>query len=140
MRRLSIQLTCLLALLPALSLGCAGSSYEEASDVAFAEHKSEAAPADRSYGGAAPSMDYDYADDMAAAEEAPAPTGAPAPMAEAAAPGMAGGDGEGPAIGTASARPSAPAPQVEEDPVAAVFDALSLPGLCLLNVGGPDSP
>ncbi len=101
MRRLSIQFTCLLALLPALGLGCAA-SYEDAPDATFA---GDYAGADKSYAGeASPSMDYEYADDVVAAEEA-APAGAPepsaAPMVKAEAPadafadGLVGGDGEG---------------------------------------------
>src|SRR5690606_32644041 len=99
------QFTCLLALLPALALGCASSSREEAPDSAYADavaHE-EAKPYD---GGAAPSMDYDYAEDMVAApaDEAASPSAPPAPMAEAEAPGFAGADGEGAmGIGTTAA-------------------------------------
>ncbi len=105
MRRLSIQFTCLLALLPALGLGCAMSSRDEAPDASYAgEYKYEDAAVEKSYGGhAAPSMDYDYADDMVAAEEeAPAPSAAPAPMVEADAVGMDGADGEGGAVAPAA--------------------------------------
>lgn len=105
MRRLSIQFTCLLALLPAFGIGCA-SSHEDARDMAYAgDYKSEAAAVEPSYDGApAGGAGYDYADDMVAAEEAPAPTAAPspAPMAEAEAPGAMMGDGEG--IGTGMGR------------------------------------
>ncbi|HLT37492.1 MAG TPA: vWA domain-containing protein, partial [Enhygromyxa sp.] len=97
MRRLSIQFTCLLALLPALGLGCASSSSEDAvRDVAYAgDYKAEAAAVEPSYD-AAPSggAGYDFADDMVAAEEAPAPAAPSAPMGEAEAPAMMA-DGEG---------------------------------------------
>jgi len=125
MRRLSIQFTCLLALVPALGLGCA-SSHEDAPDAAFAGDftSAEARVEGKSYGGSAatPSMDYDYGDDMVASEEAPpsapsgaapTPSAAPAPMAEAADAGvgagagvMGGGDGEGRATGASSRRTS----------------------------------
>lgn len=87
MRRLSIQFTSLLALLPVLGLGCA-SHPEEASHAAYAEDKVAMEP---SYGGdyaASPSDpgSYDYADDVAsAASEAEAPSGG-APTTAAAPP------------------------------------------------------
>ena len=121
MRRLSIQLTCLLALLPALGLGCA-SSHEDAPDAAFAGgyESADARVEGKSYAGSAasPSMDYEYGEDMVAAEEAPSadapaapPSSAPAAMAEAdGAPGLLGGgdrEGGGRATGS-SARASSP--------------------------------
>jgi hypothetical protein len=103
MRRLSIQFTSLLALIPALSLGCA-SHPEEASYVAYADARSEEKVAmEPSYGGdAAGSVDpgsYDYAEDVASEAEAPsggAPTTAAAPPSPS--PAMAeppSGDGRG---------------------------------------------
>ena len=115
MRRLSIQFTCLLALLPALGLGCAMSpSHDEASDASFAAapsydgegatEKSYAAPGGGSAAG------YDYADDMVAvAEEAEAPSAPPAePSPSAAAPGlMDSADGDGIGYGGGEAKASA---------------------------------
>jgi hypothetical protein len=114
MRRLSIQFTCLLALLPALSFGCA-SSHEETPDAAYAADYKEAAAYESAPGGhAAGSADYDYAMDMAE-EAAPSPSEAPpsdgapaptsAPMAEAEA---SIGDGEG--MGSSAGRDRAASP------------------------------
>lgn len=81
MRRLSIQLTCLLALLPALGLGCASSHEDSRSSMAYAD---KAASVEHSYS-PADGRGYDWADDMVAAEaeEAPAGAVAPAPMGDA---------------------------------------------------------
>jgi hypothetical protein len=110
MRRLSIQFTCLLALLPALGLGCAASYEKESPDVGYAEHKAEDRVA-MEPGGAAGPADYDYAMDMA--DEAAPSDGSvappsPAPMAEAEAPAMAGGEGSG--VGTSAGRDRGAAP------------------------------
>lgn len=80
MRRLSIQFTCLLALLPALALGCAKSEAptDYAGDARHAEAKDATAPGGRG---------YDYAMDMAdgasgyGAEDAAAVGGSVAPSA-----------------------------------------------------------
>ncbi|PRP94759.1 vWA domain-containing protein [Enhygromyxa salina] len=75
MRRLSIQLTCLLLLLPALGLGCAAQSPEDHAYPSPSEEKTAMEPSyEGDYAEAAPGS-YDYADDMAAgeAESAPAP-------------------------------------------------------------------
>jgi hypothetical protein len=112
MRRLSIQFTCLLALLPALGLGCA-SSHEESRDMAYADDyagdaKADYKPAAMEAPADASGADYHYGDDMVAMEEA-APSGMPAPttapMAEAEAP-MADGAG----MGTSSGRDRAASP------------------------------
>jgi hypothetical protein len=81
MRRLSIQLTCLLSLLPALGLGCAMKSAE---DHTYSDYAGDSKVAmEPSYDGA-PAPDpgaYDYADDMAGSEAESAPTSAaPPPM------------------------------------------------------------
>jgi hypothetical protein len=97
MRRLSIKLTCVLALLPAIALG--GCSKSEAPGVEYADAKSEAremsGPSSSAHGGA----DYgDYlAEPMGEAEEASAAPTAPTG-------GVAAMDGEG--VGTHSAAPS----------------------------------
>ncbi|HVI02097.1 MAG TPA: vWA domain-containing protein [Enhygromyxa sp.] len=124
MRRLSIQLTCLLALLPALGLGCAAGSHEDSrSEMAYAaEHKSEDASVAMEPGGAARG-DYDYAMDVA--DEAPASDDAvappsPAPMAEAEAGAMMG-DGEG--IGTGTGRDRSAAPAAKKATTASPTDA-----------------
>lgn len=99
MRRLSIQFTSLLALVPALGLGCA-SHPEEPSGVAYADEKVAMEP---SYGGEAAGASapgsYDYTADVAAEAEAPmgdAPTTAAAPPSPSPAMEEAGsGDGRG---------------------------------------------
>ncbi|MFO7563489.1 MAG: vWA domain-containing protein [Enhygromyxa sp.] len=108
MRRLSIQLTCLLALLPALGLGCA-SSHEDARDMAHAdEYKAEASVLEPAYDGSPESeRDYEWADDMVAAEEAEAAPSAPAPSGAADSPTMALGDGEGGGAASGDRAPSA---------------------------------
>lgn len=96
MRRLSIQFTCLLALLPALALGCAANYEEGAIRADAADHKYESAPAMMEPGGAAGPAD-DYAMDVAVAEEAApasgavAPSAAPIGAADGASPGRAAG-------------------------------------------------
>jgi hypothetical protein len=104
MRRLSIRFTCLLALLPALMLGC--KAYE-APDSAYVGSRSDAKSSSVSYDAYAPAEepggydhDYGYADDMVAAE---AEEAAPAPAA-AAIPAPAGGlEAIGDGVGAASA-------------------------------------
>lgn len=113
MRSLSIQFTCLLALLPALSLGCASQS-EDASHAAYADAKADARVSmEPSYDGyAADPGSYDYASDIAGEAEAPSggapttaaapPSPSPRPMAmEEAAPGDGGGAAAAP-MGTAA--------------------------------------
>jgi hypothetical protein len=105
MRRLSIQFTCLLALLPALSFGCASSHEDSRAEMAYADAKSEDASVAMEPGGAAGPAEYDYAMDMAEAEAPPAdgmPAPAPTAAAEEAAAPM-GGDGEA-GIGTSARR------------------------------------
>lgn len=115
MRRLSIQLTCLLTLLPALGLGCAMKSAE---DHAYPDAGEASAAMGPSYDGdyAAAPGSYDYADDMAAgeAESAPSPTAAAPPMdMDAPSGGTRGaeGGGDGAGVGSAStaSRDMAPA-------------------------------
>jgi Mg-chelatase subunit ChlD len=98
MRRLSIQFTSLLALIPALSLGCA-MSPEDSSAVAYADEKVAMEP---SYGGEAVESpgSYDFADDVRGEAEAPsdaAPTTAappsPSPAPSAAMEESGAGDG-----------------------------------------------
>jgi Mg-chelatase subunit ChlD len=106
MRRLSIQFTSLLALVPVLGLGCA-SHPEEASHATYADDKVAMEP---SYGGdavASPSDpgSYDYAEDVASEAEAPggAPTTAAAPPSPSPAMEEAGsGDGRSAAAPTAA--------------------------------------
>jgi hypothetical protein len=115
MRRLSIQFTSLLALIPALGIGCA-SHPEDASSASYADAKVSMEP---SYGGGdyapAPAEpgSYDYADDMAMAGEAEAPSGAPTTAAPTAVPpspspspmameDAAAGDGRSAGMGTAA--------------------------------------
>jgi len=116
MRRLSIQLTTLLALATALTIGCKAADESEAphGGDSFAS-ADKVARADGDY--AAPSGDYDYAEDMAgpstAREEAasapppagePTPSAALAPMEAEAAPADTDGSGSGSAMGRASSK------------------------------------
>jgi hypothetical protein len=108
MRRLSIQFTCLLALLPALGLGCA-SSHEEARDMAYASEYKSGAPVEAVHDGS-PGGDpgYDWAHDMAEeAEAAPAPA-SPSKPAEPGAMAIGDGEGGGAAMGR-SERSASPA-------------------------------
>ena len=89
MRRLSIQLTALLALLPALGLGCA--MKNEAGDM---DYYAEADPAPGSAGDyAGPSGGYDYSGDLATAKTSEAAPGGGAEADSTAAPAAAPADG-----------------------------------------------
>lgn len=107
MRRLSIQFTSLLALIPVLDLGCASHPEDTASHVAYAEDKVAMEP---SYGGeaaASPSDpgSYDYADDVAGEAEAPsggAPTTAAPPSPSPAMEEAGSGDGRSAAAPSAA--------------------------------------
>ena len=70
MRRLSIQLTCLLALVPALGLGCAMKAAEDYAYPEGGDYYEEASPAsaDKAGGYAAAPGGYDFGEDLAEAE------------------------------------------------------------------------
>jgi hypothetical protein len=99
MRRLSIQFTCLFALLPALALGCAAPSSKDFAHSSEEPAAAVDAPYAEDYAEASEPGGYDFSDDVAIdGEGAPSAEASSAPVAavEAEAPAdMAGGDAMG---------------------------------------------